>query len=102
MSIEDTKLASAANKHDGASLVRNQVCSTNQWPAKVLQQCMKGKHEEAERLLKESKTTLAALNPEHNAVMQGNSTRHSSGEFYARKKREEDANMHLGQENSSA
>ncbi|ERN05258.1 hypothetical protein AMTR_s00007p00115390 [Amborella trichopoda] len=70
-----------SSKHDGASgesLVSNQGLSANQWAA-----------------VKKSTTMRATLNPEHKAIMQGNSTRHSSGEFYAQKKRKEDADMHL-------
>ncbi|ERM95814.1 hypothetical protein AMTR_s00060p00050950 [Amborella trichopoda] len=51
---ETTKPRIVCSMHDGASgesLVSNQVLSTNQWAAKVLQLRMKGKHTEAERLL---------------------------------------------------
>ncbi|XP_006838815.2 CWF19-like protein 2 isoform X1 [Amborella trichopoda] len=95
---ETSEPGMVSNKYDGAngeSSVSNQVLSANQLAAKVLQLRMKGKHEEAEKLLKESESTGTTSNREHKAIIQGNATRRRSGDFYARKKREEDADMHL-------
>lgn len=76
-----------------------QGLSANQLAAKVLQLRMKGKHEEAERLLKESETTNVEKDDSAeplNQGMMGSTVRYGGRDITShQKKKEDDADMHL-------
>ncbi|CAI9118271.1 OLC1v1019814C1 [Oldenlandia corymbosa var. corymbosa] len=92
--------SSMAESIDGAGSVRPAL-TANQLAAKVLQLRMKGKHEEAEKLMKESETIkvkAAAESEPHKPHIDGTRSRYIMHDFSARQKRkEDDGDLHLAQ-----
>ncbi|XP_022851473.1 CWF19-like protein 2 [Olea europaea var. sylvestris] len=90
---------SEESKED-ASIVKPAV-SANQLAAKALQLRMKGKHEEAEKLMKEAekiKATRVAGNESSRPQIDGTTSRYIMNDVSARqKKKEEDADLNLAQ-----
>ncbi|XP_058105568.1 uncharacterized protein LOC131249019 isoform X2 [Magnolia sinica] len=97
---EDSGLVSLKNDNStqGRS-VSKQVMSTNQLAAKVLQLRMKGKHEEAEKLLKETETTAGEQETKAKTVYhgtEGSISRYAGRNISSRQKKgDDDADMHL-------
>ncbi|CAK9183886.1 unnamed protein product [Ilex paraguariensis] len=94
VSLESEKLS-----EDGA--VVKPALSANQLAAKVLQLRMKGKHEEAEKLLKEADNIKVKAGAGEESIRvrnAGTSSRHFMHDISLRqKKKDEDADMHLAQ-----
>ncbi|KAL3507696.1 hypothetical protein ACH5RR_033078 [Cinchona calisaya] len=84
---------------DGSSV--KPALSENQLAAKVLQLRMKGKHEEAEKLLKEAENTKVKSDAEDNSLrprIDGSTSSYIMHDVSSRqKKKEEDADLHLAQ-----
>ncbi|ONK59634.1 uncharacterized protein A4U43_C08F8640 [Asparagus officinalis] len=111
ISPQSSKEADILRENDvGSSLVRNsnmvpslntQRLSANQLAAKVMQLRMKGMHEEAEQLSKEMKTVIGKPATDSEAARQGtetNTSRYFEKQISSqRKKKEEDADLHLAQ-----
>ncbi|CAL5440840.1 unnamed protein product [Camellia sinensis] len=84
-----------------SSAVVNQGMSANQLAAKALQLCLKGKHEEAEKLLKEVENIKAKqgiVDESGEAQNESNKRKYGTHDTSIRKrKKEDDADMHLAQ-----
>ncbi|EYU32986.1 hypothetical protein MIMGU_mgv1a001703mg [Erythranthe guttata] len=96
---KSAEFASRESKEDSGTM--NPAMSANQLAAKVLQLRMKGKHEEAEKLLKEAeniKERNNAGNESSRVKLDGTTSRLIMHDVSARQKRkEDDADMHLAQ-----
>ncbi|XP_077239241.1 cwfJ-like family protein [Tasmannia lanceolata] len=97
--MEPDLVSSITNNPSEGCAVSKPVFSANQLAAKVLQLRMKGKHEEAEKLMKEVETTTVEQNTRAKALSQGSERskiRFSGREVPSHQnKKEEDADMHL-------
>uniref|UniRef100_A0A5B6ZK00 Putative CWF19-like protein 2 n=1 Tax=Davidia involucrata TaxID=16924 RepID=A0A5B6ZK00_DAVIN len=94
---ELVSLESEMPSGDGAAI--KQALSSNQLAAKALQLRMKGKHEEAEKLMKEAENIKVKQNARDESSRprnEGNTSRYIMHDASVRqKKKEEDADMHL-------
>lgn len=90
-----------SEKPDKGSAVVRPALSANQLAAKVMQLRMKGKHDEAEKLLKEAEENKGKNNSGGESSMpqgQGDTSRYTmQGTTVRQKRKEEDADMHLAQ-----
>ncbi|KAF8401823.1 hypothetical protein HHK36_012769 [Tetracentron sinense] len=99
--MESEMVSSETNNPNGNSPIPKQVLSANQLAAKALQLRMKGKHEEAEKLLKEAENIKVKQDTEDKLVRQeaeGSASRYVMRDLsLQQKKKEENADLHLVQ-----
>ncbi|XP_027367244.1 CWF19-like protein 2 isoform X2 [Abrus precatorius] len=98
-SVELEKVSSEANTPvERSEIVKNEM-SANQLAAKAMQLRLKGKHQEAEKLMQEAKVTNAKQGNQDNTIRSrtgGSSSRYAMQKISAeQKKGEDDADMHL-------
>ncbi|XP_035542899.1 CWF19-like protein 2 isoform X1 [Juglans regia] len=96
----EMEFASSQMKQSGEGIgVANDALSANQLAAKAIQLRMKGKHEEADKLLQEAEEIKAKQGAGDNSIRlqnEGNSSRYiMQDRSVRRKKDEDDADMHL-------
>ncbi|XP_028107581.1 CWF19-like protein 2 isoform X2 [Camellia sinensis] len=99
--VESELVSLESQKPGESSAVVNQGMSANQLAAKALQLRLKGKHEEAEKLLKEVeniKAKQSAVDESSEAQNERNRRRYGTHDTSIRqRKKEDDADMHLAQ-----
>ncbi|CAL5395319.1 unnamed protein product [Camellia sinensis] len=99
--VESEMVSFESQKPGESSAVVNQGMSANQLAAKALQLCLKGKHEEAEKLLKEVENIKAkqgTVDESSEAQNERNKRRYGTRDTsIQQRKKEDDADMHLAQ-----
>ncbi|CAL5395320.1 unnamed protein product [Camellia sinensis] len=99
--VESEMVSFESQKPGESSAVVNQGMSANQLAAKALQLCLKGKHEEAEKLLKEVENIKAkqgTVDESSEAQNERNKRRYGTCDTsIQQRKKEDDADMHLAQ-----
>ncbi|TKY50947.1 CWF19 protein 2 [Spatholobus suberectus] len=98
-SVELEKVSLEANTHGERSAVVKNEMSANQLAAKAMQLRLKGKHEEAEKLMQEAKVMNTKQGNQDHTIRprtEGSSSRYAMQKISAeQKKGEDDADMHL-------
>eukprot|EP00268_Persea_americana_P048125 TRINITY_DN5054_c0_g1_i1.p1 TRINITY_DN5054_c0_g1~~TRINITY_DN5054_c0_g1_i1.p1 ORF type:complete len:446 (+),score=103.41 TRINITY_DN5054_c0_g1_i1:1348-2685(+) len=93
---QDSVLVSSKSNHSSERCsASKQVLTANQLAAKVLQLRMKGKHEEAEKLLKESETTTVEQDSRAKTTGQDTIISYGGSVPSRQKKMEDNADVHL-------
>lgn len=99
--VESESVSLESQKPSASFTVSNQGLSANQLVAKALQLRLKGKHEEAEKLMKEAEIIKAKQVAEEESSRQSserNTRRYTTHDTSVRqRKKEDDADMHLAQ-----
>ncbi|CAL5392554.1 unnamed protein product [Camellia sinensis] len=99
--VESEMVSFESQKPGESSAVVNQGMSANQLAAKALQLCLKGKHEEAEKLLKEVENIKAkqgTVDESSEAQNERNKIRYGTRDAsIQQRKKEDDADTHLAQ-----
>ncbi|KAG9440009.1 hypothetical protein H6P81_020174 [Aristolochia fimbriata] len=98
ISLEKIEQPDVPSSNSGISVVSKSVLTGNQLAAKVLQLRMKGKHEEAESLLKEAETVTVGddAKDEPTGGVNANRNRHTGRDLPSHhRKMEDDADAHL-------
>lgn len=97
--LESASVSSQTNQSGEGSAVANDALSANQLAAKAFQLRMKGKHEEANKLLKEAEKIKSKQGGGNNSIRpqnEGSSSRYIMQDRSIRQKKDEDdADMHL-------